>query len=203
MNDNNKKLLIDNGALHPLIKLLKMGDDDERDICCHAIWNLSFDKTNKDVIFKDSDLMALIRQIAAHPGQSKKAAECIIFLYEEYKGNTSRKKKLSTSVLNHSTNSDSQHIMISYQWSSQDKVKKIANFLKENNFKIWVDIENMEGSTLQGMADGIEGSSIVLICYSRSYKESPSCRMGNLNIYFSINLYNFPLFHKTKRANTF
>ena len=38
------------------------------------------------------------------------------------------------------------------------------------------DIERMRGSIFDRMAEGIEESAAVIVCMSRSYKESPNCR---------------------------
>ncbi|ESO95468.1 hypothetical protein LOTGIDRAFT_78426, partial [Lottia gigantea] len=48
--------------------------------------------------------------------------------------------------------------------------------LKENGYSVWIDINDMEGSTLQAMADAVEKSSVVLMCMSEKYKESSNCR---------------------------
>jgi len=68
------------------------------------------------------------------------------------------------------------HIMISYQWGSQPLIKRIASHLKELGYNIWIDIEEMQGSTLDAMASAVEGSSVVLIGMTKKYKESPNCR---------------------------
>jgi hypothetical protein len=41
-----------------------------------------------------------------------------------------------------------------------------------------MDIDNIGGSTLQAMAEAVENAVVVLICYSRKYKESENCRLG-------------------------
>lgn len=38
---------------------------------------------------------------------------------------------------------------LSYNWGSQPIVLKIANSLKRAGFKVWLDIEQMSGSTLE------------------------------------------------------
>ena len=37
------------------------------------------------------------------------------------------------------------------------------------------------GSTLEAMALAVERSAVVLVCLSQGYKDSPSCRTGNLH----------------------
>jgi len=71
----------------------------------------------------------------------------------------------------------SSHIMLSYNWGSQPIVLKIAESLKNAGFKIWLDVEQMHGSTLEAMADAVENASCVLICMSEKYKDSPNCRL--------------------------
>ena len=44
-----------------------------------------------------------------------------------------------------------------------------------------MDIDQMGGSTLQAMADAVENATVVFICMSQKYKDSPNCRAGNIN----------------------
>jgi len=37
----------------------------------------------------------------------------------------------------------------------------------------------IEGSVLDAMADGMERSSVVLVCFSKKYKASINCRTGS------------------------
>ena len=41
-----------------------------------------------------------------------------------------------------------------------------------------MDLDNMQGSTLQAMAEAVEDADIVLVCFSQKYKNSPNCRAG-------------------------
>lgn len=70
------------------------------------------------------------------------------------------------------------HVMISYQWENQKLIQKIRDRLQENGVKCWMDIDYMQGSTVDAMAKAVEDADIVLICYSRKYHESPNCRAG-------------------------
>ncbi|KAK6182097.1 hypothetical protein SNE40_009859 [Patella caerulea] len=68
------------------------------------------------------------------------------------------------------------HVMISYNWDKQDLVLKIRDQLKFNNIKVWIDVDDMEGSTLDAMAKAVEQAEIVIMCMSRKYKNSENCR---------------------------
>ena len=75
--------------------------------------------------------------------------------------------------------SDAKHVMISYQWDVQKLVIQIKNKLQADGYKVWMDIDEMGGSTLESMARAVENASVVLVCVSQKYKESPNCRSGN------------------------
>ncbi len=72
------------------------------------------------------------------------------------------------------------HVMISYQWDVQGTLIKVKNRLQAAGYKIWMDLEQMGGSTLESMANAVENSSVILMCVSQKYKESANCRSGRL-----------------------
>ena len=79
------------------------------------------------------------------------------------------------------------HIMLSYCWGpkntqtgtheNQELVKHIREDLEERGFKTWMDVLQLQGSTLNAMADAVERASSVVICVTKHYKESSACRM--------------------------
>jgi hypothetical protein len=70
------------------------------------------------------------------------------------------------------------HIMISYEWDAKPLVLKVRDYLKVGGYRVWVDIDSMEGSTIHAMAEAVEKSAVVLMCMSHRYKESQNCRSG-------------------------
>lgn len=50
--------------------------------------------------------------------------------------------------------------------------------MQAENYKVWIDYEQMGGSTLQAMAEAVENAAVVLLCMSEKYKQSPNCRTG-------------------------
>jgi len=105
-----------------------------------------------------------------------KALDSVLFILESQ---SKKNKKVQENVQNLKISQDSEakHIMISYQWDSQPIVIKLAQKLKSLGHKIWLDIEQMQGSTLEAMATAVEQAFMVLICVSQKYKDSPNCRM--------------------------
>ena len=70
--------------------------------------------------------------------------------------------------------------MISYQWDVQKSMIQLKTQLQAQGYKVWMDIDEMGGSTLESMAKAVENASVVLVCVSQKYKESPNCRSGNI-----------------------
>lgn len=68
--------------------------------------------------------------------------------------------------------------MISYQWDSQHTIVQVKDKLRSAGFNVWIDIEEMRGSTLESMASAVESCSVFLMAISRKYFESPNCRAG-------------------------
>ncbi|CAF1446909.1 unnamed protein product [Adineta steineri] len=73
-------------------------------------------------------------------------------------------------------NEEKYDIMISYSHSNKDLCLQIYESLIKLNYRVWLDFENMYGSTLQSMATAIELSDMVVICMSNPYKQSAYCR---------------------------
>lgn len=56
---------------------------------------------------------------------------------------------------------------------------QITDHLRSAGYNVWMDVDNLTGSTLGAMAEAVENATVVLICISESYKESLACRTGN------------------------
>ena len=67
-------------------------------------------------------------------------------------------------------------VMISYSWGNQDSVLQFRKELKKRGVNVWIDVEQMGGSTVEAMANAVEKSGIVILCMSRIYQESRNCR---------------------------
>ena len=67
-------------------------------------------------------------------------------------------------------------VMISYNWSSQDLVKNLYQNFVIAGLDVWLDIEQMSGSTLEAMAQAVEDSDVVCVVLSEKYKQSQACR---------------------------
>ena len=69
-----------------------------------------------------------------------------------------------------------QHIMLSYEWSMQDRIKRIRASLGRRRYKVWLDVEQMRGSTMDSMSDAVDHATAICYGLSEAYKESVNCR---------------------------
>ena len=165
INDNNKKILGQNGAIRVLTATLQTSnDDEERASGARALWMLAFDDTNKDVIRQQDGTLDTLRalQHSANPEVQKAAAGALW----ETEGKKAR----------HNAETTGNHVMISYQWDAQEVLVEVKNKLQASGYRVWMDLEEMSGSTLDTMAKAVEDAAVVLVCVSQRYKESQCCR---------------------------
>ena len=59
------------------------------------------------------------------------------------------------------------HIMVSYNWDHQHVILRVVAWLQAHGYLVWVDTEQMKGSTVDAMALAVEGSEVMLIGVSR------------------------------------
>ena len=169
INDNNKKILGQNGAIRALTAILQTSnDDEERASGARGLWMLAFDDTNKEVIRQQEGALDTLRALhhSANPEVQKAAAGALWEIEGKKARNNAEKTKETTG----------NHVMISYQWDAQEVLVEVKNKLQARGYRVWMDLEQMGGSTLEAMAKAVENAAVVLVCVSQRYKESPNCR---------------------------
>lgn len=67
--------------------------------------------------------------------------------------------------------------MISYNCGSREMCMKIREELKARGYQVWIDVEQIYGSSLQSMAEAVENCFVFLMCVSEKYYLSPNCRL--------------------------
>ena len=169
INDNNKKILGSQGAVGVLTSTLKTSsDDEERASAARALWMLAFDDTNKEVIKQQEGTMDTLRTL--HHSQDPQVQKAAAGALWEIEGKTARNNTDKSKEVS------GNHVMISYQWDTQEVLVQVKNKLQASGYRVWMDLEQMGGSTLEAMAKAVENSTVVLVCVSQRYKESPNCR---------------------------
>ena len=167
INDANKNILGQNGVIPVLISVIKTSnEDEEKASATRALWMLAFDDNNKEKVRQEEGAMDILHQLKqSKNSEVQKAAAGALW---ELEGKTARHSERMESRGN--------HVMISYQWDSQEVLVEVKNRLQASGYRVWMDLEQMGGSTLETMAKAVENSSVVLVCVSERYKESPNCR---------------------------
>ena len=167
INDANKNILGQNGVIPVLISVIKTSnEDEEKASATRALWMLAFHDSNKEKIRQEEGAMDILHRLqqSENPEVQKAAAGALW----EIEGKTARHLERVASTRN--------HVMISYQWDSQEVLVEVKNRLQASGYRVWMDLEQMKGSTLDAMAEAVENASVVLVCVSRRYKESQNCR---------------------------
>lgn len=73
---------------------------------------------------------------------------------------------------------DKGHVMISYHSANRTVLLKVKDRMINDGFRVWMDVDDMEGSIIDSMATAVEDADIILLCFSRGYKGSANCRAG-------------------------
>lgn len=170
-NDNNKKTVVQHGAIPLFIAMTKCDNIEEQKEAVRVIWTLSFDKENRSemVANKDWEVIETLEKLKQSPDDEiRKISKKALWTIQDKDKATNGKPVTSKN--------DDTHIMISYNWGHQSTVKQISENLRNNGIKVWMDVDDMQGSTLQAMASAVEKADIVLMCYSFKYKNSDNCR---------------------------
>ena len=167
VNDANKKVLGEKGAVSVLVALIETSNDDsEKASATKALWMLAFDESNKKLIEKENGALATLSNLQRSKDPNvQTAAEGALWEL----GN-------KTTTANNDNEASGNHVMISYQWENQKVLIKVKNKLQAFGYRVWMDVEQMGGSTIEAMARAVENASVVLICVSQKYKQSPNCR---------------------------
>ncbi|CAF0785530.1 unnamed protein product, partial [Didymodactylos carnosus] len=148
---------------------------EELEIILECIWFLAFnDKCATKIYSNDIYFSSLVQIAELNPNEHivSKARGTLWQLtqtleFNEQKQPLAKQKKIIQ---------PSQHIMISYNHDTKDVCMKICNQLRKNGYTVWIDTENMHGSTLECMALAIEQAFVILLCITEKYKQSPNCQ---------------------------
>ena len=127
---------------------------------------------------RETDLIALVKRLSENSpfDDIRKAASGIMYTLNEFPKKVSE-AKAKTNVVK-SSGSTKNHVMISYNWKSRDICIQIKERLKNRGLKVWIDIEQIQGSAVQSMAEAVENASVFLMCMTENYYQSPNCRLG-------------------------
>ncbi|XP_076081658.1 uncharacterized protein LOC143052497 isoform X1 [Mytilus galloprovincialis] len=180
--DPNKKKILEAGALPIFQTILDLDKPEEQALTARVLWTMTFDD---DVAKEVKSSKALLDKLEILSKSSDKAVRSnvkgLLYNIEQRCNNKveaenqyfaeEKPSKFKTGK------QQDKHLFISYSWKEKEIVLKLKDLLQEKGLPIWIDTEQMRGSTLQAMAEAVENAALVLICMSESYKHSPNCRL--------------------------
>ena len=151
------------------------------------LWQLCFNKKVASAVLDDVELYLFIEKLGKHTTSSdgaganetsglRKNASGVIWVLNKSKGEEAVKQnaegsgilmtksatpKELTPILTPNIDAEEvnrKHIMISYNRDSRDLCLRIKQELENDGRSVWIDVEDISGSSLESMANAIENS---------------------------------------------
>ncbi len=92
-------------------------------------------------------------------------------------------EKINIQDNNTSNNKENlKHIMISYNSASRELCLKIKSKLEQLDYKVWIDVADIHGSSLESMAEAVEQSYVILMCVTENYRQSINCQVKKFKL---------------------
>eukprot|EP01048_Picozoa_sp_COSAG05_P004418 COSAG05_NODE_237_length_13170_cov_25.700558_5_plen_1165_part_00 len=191
ISDANKAFVVEHsGAIDTLVDGLLLdesnprrtekGGDELQATCALALQNLALSDVGKMALQAYAGAMEGLRRVAAADGsvgmsvQARQYASGALFELDE---STRRAQRSGASAPQGAAPVVVEHVMLSYNWDHQSVIKRVNSALQSRGYTVWIDIEKMQGSTVEVMADAVEDAAVMCYGVSRAYKESANCRL--------------------------
>ncbi|CAF2736382.1 unnamed protein product [Rotaria sp. Silwood2] len=192
-----KNEFIKQGGLDKLISFVCDRDSYEKctnqlEDALKILWSCTFtgsEATNK--LKQDQNLMACVSDLLEKSKNDdnitlEKAAEGVIwkvekeekFVEEQAAEEEKKKQQVQETGIEEEREEEQKYdLMISYSWADMDLAHRIFKHLTETlGYKVWLDQEQMHGSTIESMAKAVENAEFILMCMSDTYKRSANCQ---------------------------
>jgi hypothetical protein len=132
---------------------------------------MSFNEQVRQHLKENVTFMAHVKSVSENSTQSdlQRAAESLLWILTK-----DDSAKESTDNQTSKTNYD---VMISYSHKDKDLCFQLYDRLTKDNFRVWLDRDQMHGTPLEAMSSAIESSEFVFVCMSDAYKQSGYCKM--------------------------
>jgi hypothetical protein len=184
--DANKSFVLEHATvLDDLIQGLLLDESNPRrgqngaaklqETCALVLQNLALSDVGKGPLRSHSGVMPALRSVASGSAglsdRARRYAEGALFELDEAVRQKTKEEAAAHSALM------VEHVMLSYNWGHQDVIKRINSALQARKYAVWIDVEKMQGSTVEAMAEAVEQAACVVYGISQAYKESTNCRM--------------------------
>lgn len=149
-----------------LFEIIKTSNDAEKQHALQLLITLCFDNDILSEVRQENELINFIENLLLSETikyiQLKKACRNFLWIIKKKEDNVK--------------NSNKKHIMISYNSATRDLCLKIRNFLVSKELDVWIDMNDINGSSCDSMAKAVEDAEFVLICVTEKYRNSYACQ---------------------------
>jgi hypothetical protein len=174
VNDKIKyDLFVKHNVKDSLRILVFKGVEIEKKYALKLLAQLCFDAQVIDMVSKDVELVQYIEKLSNNSDCVIKSLPkvCKQVLWSlKMKNYTSKEDAVKGST------SQKSQIMISYNGASRDLCINLKDELEKAGYKVWIDIDEIHGSSLDSMARAVETSEIILMCVTEKYRQSINCQ---------------------------
>ena len=131
---------------------------------------MSFNESVATAIKGNADFVATLKSLSENSAAAdlQRASESLLWMLT---------KDDSAATPKTASTTDTYDIMISYSHKDKDLCFQIYDRLQQDQFRVWLDRDQMYGTPLEAMSGAIEKSEFVLLCMSDAYKQSGYCKM--------------------------
>jgi hypothetical protein len=172
----NNKIKYDLYVKYKLQELLPViiykGSEIEKKYALRLLAQLCFDPQVNDLVYQNDELKNYIQSLSVDTTLQIKSiikiCEQILWTIEANHKASNNKTTLVYSV--------TPQVMISYNSASRSLCIRIKEELEKSGFKVWIDISEIHGSSLESMARAIETSDYILMCVTEKYRQSINCQ---------------------------
>jgi hypothetical protein len=171
VNDNIKLEIYHTFQMKDVLKrIIYSGNEIEKEYSLRCLYQLCFDDQIANDLAIDEKFISYMKQMAKRTDFKRKKlnqnSKGILFMIsnksniqidlfgsdEQPSNKESNKNQEVNSNVTDSTSND-KHIMISYNRDSREICLKIKNELEKLGYNVWIDVEDISGSSLESMAD--------------------------------------------------
>ena len=170
------ELFYENNLIKKLKVILSKGNFFEIFFALEVAAQLTFDKKISVDLLQDAELLQLMSKYDAQNlveiknEDEKKIFKNVKRLIEQINWN------LNLKIANKESSNKIEHVMISYNTGSRALCLKIKENLEAFGLKVWIDVDEIHGSSLDAMAKAVEESFCVLMCVTEKYRQSVNCQ---------------------------
>lgn len=159
--------------IESLKKLIYESNDVVQFYAIRLFSQLAFSNEINQDLNKDTRFIEFIQELENKPSFKYKKLKkiCTEFLWIIKNQNSSKTESIDSNSSN-----ENSHIMISYNTGSRELCLRVKCELERLNYKVWIDVSEIHGSSLDSMAKAVENAMCVLMCVTEKYRNSVNCQ---------------------------